>query len=342
MATEAPNERYYPERVSLCPACGDQTRQRQWYWAIMDSEEDVQTPDGPERTLLTLYFHFAQCMTCGHPSVYRSVEEADFSNAEVLWPRPEIRDEQEAPEVRHLAAAAELLAVRGSSQAASLLVDCVGIRYVHLETLFRGDFDKVRAVRAVLFAEPLVAERLSGEVEAEILATLQEVCFGDEIWVQETWVVPVAAKGDWRARVEKTLGLEPTNQAVFLPPRAEPLMMDRLTFASEAEAKVYAVLREKHAEFPPHETIMIAPNPGVRIPGNTLSPDFLVSYRGRCGVIEVDGPHHRGRWANDKSRDALFEDAGAAYVLRISVEDTAENQGLRTIIDRFLKRLAPT
>jgi very-short-patch-repair endonuclease len=58
-------------------------------------------------------------------------------------------------------------------------------------------------------------------------------------------------------------------------------------------------------------------------------------------VIEVDGPGHRGKWANDRSRDQLLEDAGIAYVLRIAVEDTENPMALNALIDRLLGRLAP-
>lgn len=53
----------------------------------------------------------------------------------------------------------------------------------------------------------------------------------------------VAAEGDWRERVERTLGLGPSNQAAILPPRGNLLRADRLSFASQPELRVYETLR---------------------------------------------------------------------------------------------------
>lgn len=77
----------------------------------------------------------------------------------------------------------------------------------------------------------------------------------------------------------------------------------------------------------------------MRTAQRTFWPDFLVTHRGRAGVIEVDGPHHHGRAAADQSRDRQLEDAGIVLVERIVVEDVTNETGLDLSIERFLSRL---
>lgn len=131
----------------------------------------------------------------------------------------------------------------------------------------------------------------------------------------------------------------PTNQAAFLPSRNELPRADKLTFGSVGEKRVYDVCKRVQAELMQNETVAVAPNPGVRVQGHTFFPDFMVTYKGRVGVIEIGGPHHGKRYASDRSRDELFRDAGIGEVYRIPVEDTESPERTREHLDRFLKRL---
>jgi very-short-patch-repair endonuclease len=81
---------------------------------------------------------------------------------------------------------------------------------------------------------------------------------------------------------------------------------------------------------------------GGRLPGRTWEPDVLVTYRGRAGVLEIDGPHHNRRRAFDTSREHLFRQSGVALVDRVTVEAIVNPDELMTILKRFLKWLAET
>jgi hypothetical protein len=151
--------------------------------------------------------------------------------------------------------------------------------------------------------------------------------------------VPARVEGDWRAIIKNRFTAKPSNQARKVMPGMIPFLYeDGMAFRSDPELGVYRALRRAQASLPPHETIGILPNPSMRVAGHTWEPDFLVSYRNRIGVIEVDGPHHGQRYASDKTKDLLYEDTGVAYVLRIPVEDT-DNQVVAGVIERFLQRL---
>jgi hypothetical protein len=115
--------------------------------------------------------------------------------------------------------------------------------------------------------------------------------------------------------------------------------MDRLNFGSAQEVSLYKALLRRQCKLPAEATIAILPGPGTRVLGRTFWPDFVVTYRGRSGMIEVDGPHHHGRAAADHSRDALLSDAGVGHVGRITVEDTVSDAELDLFVERFLQRL---
>lgn len=62
---------------------------------------------------------------------------------------------------------------------------------------------------------------------------------------------------------------------------------------NQYEQRVYQVLKQRQAALTDFETIGIMPLGGMRVGKRVLEPDFLITYRGRAAVIEVDGPHHR-------------------------------------------------
>jgi very-short-patch-repair endonuclease len=73
--------------------------------------------------------------------------------------------------------------------------------------------------------------------------------------------------------------------------------------------------------------------------GKNREVDFLVTYRGRAGVVEVDGDTHRNRYAADQSRDRFLRDAGINVVERIVAEDSNDPAALDLFVKRFLNRL---
>ena len=70
-----------------------------------------------------------------------------------------------------------------------------------------------------------------------------------------------------------------------------------------------------------------------------MGAGLLVTYRGRAGVLEVDGPNHNARRAMDLSRDHVLMDTGIAFVDRIPVEARSLSDGAMAALRRFLRRL---
>ncbi|GAA2247515.1 hypothetical protein GCM10010145_13310 [Streptomyces ruber] len=152
--------------------------------------------------------------------------------------------------------------------------------------------------------------------------------------------VPSPAPGPTSDHPERTAN-DPTitNQARAPRREARRLVEDRLHFTNEDEHRVYQALKRWQAALPDNETIGIMPLGGMRVRGNTFEPDFLVTYRGRAAVIEVDGSHHKGRAAADHSRDRLLVHAGVVFVERLVVEDATEPAEIAKFVSDFLARL---
>lgn len=153
-------------------------------------------------------------------------------------------------------------------------------------------------------------------------------------------VLPVVS-GGWREQLAEILrGERRSNHARKVREEDPRWTEDNLFFTNGGELQVYRALKRRQENtLPAGETIGIYPLSRGRVRGATREPDLIVTYRGRAGIIEVDGPHHNVRRANDMTRDELFRDAGAAETFRIPVEALQNPDELEGHIDRVLRRL---
>jgi hypothetical protein len=160
-------------------------------------------------------------------------------------------------------------------------------------------------------------------------------------WIVVRETLPVVGPG-WREMVHRELhGERPTNQARRLQPAPRRWLEDNLAFTNQGEQRVYRLLKHRQENvLPAEETIAVFPLPNGRIAKRTWEPDFLVTYKGRAGILEIDGPHHNARRALDVTREYLMHDSGIAYVDRVTVEALEDRAELERVIDRFLRRLA--
>jgi hypothetical protein len=194
----------------------------------------------------------------------------------------------------------------------------------------------------VLEVEPWLVDRFTDEWTEQILDAFNTVADGGP-WSAVMSLRVRATRPDlgkdWRDQLSKSQMGDVSNQAVR--PRLDPTnpREDNLTFTNNGELAVYRVLKAKQAALPPSQTIGIMPLGGMRVLGYTREPDFLITYQGRAGVIEVDGPQHRGKRAGDKSRDQLLVSAGVAWVDRIDVSDASNPQEVAIFVDTFLVRM---
>jgi hypothetical protein len=181
-----------------------------------------------------------------------------------------------------------------------------------------------------------------------VVEHLKELCreVSNRFDLGVTWVVvretlPTVGPG-WRELVHRELhGERPTNHARHLQPAPQRWLEDNLAFTNDGELRVYRLLKQRQESvLAPEETIAIFPLPNGRIAQRTWEPDFLVTYKGRAGILEIDGPHHNARRALDLTREHLMHDSGIAYVDRVPVEALENKEELERVVDRFLRRLA--
>ncbi|MGW2079600.1 hypothetical protein ACWCOW_22130 [Streptomyces sp. NPDC001939] len=117
-------------------------------------------------------------------------------------------------------------------------------------------------------------------------------------------------------------------------------MEDQLHFTNRWELEVYQVLKKRQATLPDNETIGIMPLGGIRVRHRVLEPDLLTTYRGYAGVIEIDGPHHKGHAGIDHSRTRQLLHAGVKVVDRLNVQEVGPLSEVEKFVDDFLKQLA--
>ena len=259
--------------------------------------------------------------------------------------------EQDTEYDRILGQTTGLLAQRGDEQTVALLVDVRSMALADTDEVIRTEKfidpwaptgDDAPAIRtiyrraAVLDVDDHLVSRFTEEVCQRIATTLSYVAErnGED---NVTYVRPRPAlpevDGDWRTAYAARLASDrPSNQARRESTRATHPVEDGMTFGSAEELRVYRALKSLQARFPEHDTIAIAPLPGVRLrSGNTWSPDVLVTGRGRVLIVETDGPHHRGprRYVDDRNRDLQWQRCGIPVVL-LAVEDLHDDAALST------------
>jgi hypothetical protein len=190
-----------------------------------------------------------------------------------------------------------------------------------------------------LFVEPFLFPRYTDEVAAALGRALDRLNRNVDLRIYSLIIVPKRIPDNWRElrQQERLSGVN--NQAAWAPKAKPHPVKDGLHFRDPSEVIVYDALQALQASRPQSDTISILPNAPVRVGGRTFIPDFVVTYRGRVGIIEVDGATHHGRYLADASKSELFVDAGYVLVYRIPAEDTSDPAAVRGHLDNFLARL---
>ncbi|MCF3172372.1 hypothetical protein IPZ61_03400 [Streptomyces sioyaensis] len=172
----------------------------------------------------------------------------------------------------------------------------------------------------------------------EVMSTVLEAS-GKEIDVMNVRPeIPRLAPG-WRDQIKTANGPKPSNQG--RRPRLAPRhpIEDQMHFTNEWERDVYRVLKKRQAALPDNETIGIMPLGGIRVRLRTFEPDLLITYRGFVGVIEIDGPQHKGHAGIDHSRTRQLLHAGVKVVDRLNVQEVGTLAEVEKFVDDFLTQL---
>lgn len=229
---------------------------------------------------------------------------------------------------------AMLLIQRGDQDTARLLLDVISVAVEY--------DDEARDWDLWLEVAPEHRAQFTDDIVTKIREVAVEVSkrrsYGIS-WICVREILPDVGP-DWRDHLrEQFSGKRPTNQARRARTEPPRFTEDYLYFTNPGERTVYRALKQIQENLPKEYTIGIYPLAGGRVPGKTWEPDVLVTYRGRAGVLEVDGPNHNVRRAMDITRDHVLMDAGIAFVDRIPVEVLADSADLEAHLRRFLRRL---
>ncbi|GCB45363.1 hypothetical protein [Streptomyces sp. NL15-2K] len=206
--------------------------------------------------------------------------------------------------------------------------------------LWNTEYDH-EGYRIVLVVEPGLYPTYDEEALEGIAVVMRDVMWGSSKSVDELVARPSIPRlgPDWRRQIQTADGPKPSNQGRKVQLEPGHPVEDQLRFTNEWELDVYRVLRERQESLPDDETIGIVPLGGMRVRGWTFEPDLLITYRGYAGVIEIDGPHHKGHAGRDHSRSRLLLNAGVRYVDRLNVEEVNSRAEVEKFVDSFLTRL---
>jgi hypothetical protein len=197
-------------------------------------------------------------------------------------------------------------------------------------------------VKVSLMVDPLLLTTVQESgVADQLLGTLNQIHDGGDFAIYSVAIQPKRVPSSWRqGRIEARLSdVGPNNQASYRTLPENHPRKDQLNFHTDGELRMYEALLRAQQKRPPEATIGILPGAGFRAAERTFWPDFVVTHRGRVGIIEVDGPKHRNRAAADQSRDRQLQDAGVVLTDRIMVEDTDAPTELDRFVEHFLARL---
>ncbi len=234
--------------------------------------------------------------------------------------------------------AAALLVLRGEKKLAELLLE---VKNAVVEPDYQGNEEDLW-LEIAPESQQLFSEEATEAIKAICMEVSQRRGYGVD-WVGIREIMPTVGP-HWREQVrERLTGKRQTNQGRTVRLESPRIIEDNLAFTNRGELAVYRALKQiQEKDYSADETIAIFPLPGGRVPGHTWEPDVLVTYRGRTGVLEIDGPHHNNRRALDNSRDHLLRDAGIAFVDRVTVEALDDPNELYAVLRRFLRRLGDT
>jgi hypothetical protein len=132
------------------------------------------------------------------------------------------------------------------------------------------------------------------------------------------------------------------NQCRRIPNRPPLIHHDELRFRSQGEVAIYEELKQRDVlVFPCAAAVLgqsAAEYGGVRI--EKLEPDFLVCFKGKWGILEVNGDaFHSGpvTTAKDHDRARKFKQYGLFFVEAFSADECRANP--TEVVDQFLMLL---
>jgi hypothetical protein len=104
------------------------------------------------------------------------------------------------------------------------------------------------------------------------------------------------------------------------------------SFRTQGEIALAKEFERASVLFLPLPRAAIGATPDMR---TMVEPDFVICYRGKWGVLAVDGSSHEGRKAQDSEKDRLYHSHGIGVVRRYTEEQARVHP--EAIVAEFLR-----
>jgi hypothetical protein len=202
----------------------------------------------------------------------------------------------------YLYAAVRVALSRGHSEIAAMLLEC-DIE----ETEFEPDYANSPETYTIdLWCPPEYLDKLAPLAVDQVGGDSYLLTLFQQVRPKVGWLrlVFVSAKqehpeDDWREQLRQTIEGKATNQGRPLG-NSKIVMHSGLNFRSQSEVAIAKA-------FDQSDHVLYFPDSAAVWHGIVKEPDFLVFYQGKVGILEVDGPTHTGRAAEDNTRDSFFQ-----------------------------------
>jgi len=162
---------------------------------------------------------------------------------------------------------------------------------------------------------------------------------GEGITISDSKITPKKSlsKEIQQDKIQKDKATDDTssinNQAQFTFKNPK-ISHDSLQFRSQHEIAVYEELKKKDIVFFP---LPVAVFGSKMDKDKKEEPDFLICYKGKWGILEVDGSQHEGSREKDHQRDRLFKRHGIRSIESYSAKKSIKQPDV--VVNEFLELL---
>lgn len=146
---------------------------------------------------------------------------------------------------------------------------------------------------------------------------------------------------EWRGQgIDYLNGTGLNNQGNVMVTNRPRIAHDDLVFRSVSETHVHQALVQRNVVFMPLPVVMRNDGKRPRPTGvGRIEPDFVILYKGRTVVLEIDGGSHNLETPVEAQERLAFMEAGGAIVERIRAERCMDLEGALLAVNDMLKKV---
>ena len=220
-------------------------------------------------------------------------------------------------------------------------VDPAFSKYVYAYTA--GIVSKATSIRIQLAGAANTTHTLGEEVK-EILFDISPAVNGKAMWVDATtiefkpdeYLKPVNVGLLFFNKSPDSFFRGAITEIVFAREKKDPILYNGLKFASQTEVRIAQELILRKVLFFPL-AVGVRAETGQQYK-DQREVDFLICDNGIWGILEISGPSHNGRLADDAEKDSWLKKSGILCIEHRTAEQCYANP--KKVTDEFLSVLA--